>query len=71
MSIVVMKVRADIEELKGLMEHSKRPRVLDFLVIETRRLETKLGELLKKQVYFLPSIPLSSIIHKNVIHAMV
>lgn len=45
----ISNIRADIEELKGLMEQSKRPRVLDFLVIETRRLETKLGELLKKQ----------------------
>ena len=32
-----------------MSEQSKRPRVLDFLLIETRRLETRLTELLKKQ----------------------
>ena len=32
-----------------MTDQSKRPRVLDFLLIETRRLETKLTELLKKQ----------------------
>ncbi len=47
----------DISELKGFQERSERHRVQDILSIETRRLETKLVDLLKKQEEASKAVP--------------
>ena len=43
------QLRADIAELKGLVEQAKRERVKSALSIELRRLETKLADLLESE----------------------
>ena len=43
------QLRADIAELKGLVEQARRERVKSALSIELRRLETKLADLLESE----------------------
>jgi len=49
MSEEITSLRADIAELKGLVEQAKRERVKSALSIELRRLETKLADLLESE----------------------